>query len=135
MRNFWKIYVLTILLISCQSKNNSFDGESQYRPYAPDGIPFIVADSAWTADMQGNHRAVISIEENLNASAIEVELPWRRADLRPETKKILVVDAITGESIKNVLVRSLSSEKFLSKILPYHKHMVLSDSIILSLHS
>lgn len=111
MKIYYWIGLFSFLLTACQQKENILNGESQYRPYAPDGIPFIVADSAWIADMQGNHRAVISIEENLNASAIEVELPWRRADLRPETKKILVVDAITGESIKNVLVCSLSSEK------------------------
>lgn len=97
--------------ILAQDTTPALDGNSQYEPYAPDGIPFVVASESWKADMQGNHRAVIQITPSENLSAVRVNLPWRRPDLRPDTKKILVVDATTGEAIKNVLLIELRSEQ------------------------
>lgn len=97
-----------LLLASCSSKGSP-DGESQYEAFAPDGIPFVVSDTAWTADMQGNHRAVVSVSEKV--PVVVAELPWRRPDMRPETKKIVVVDAATGKNINNVYVQMLTSEK------------------------
>lgn len=111
------IFITVMIFIAgCKtSKTNSVaefieasDGESQYQPYAPDGIPFIIVDTSWTADMQGNHRAVVAVE---NPGAVLAELPWRRPDLRPETKKVVVVDAATNQEVKNVSVLELSSEK------------------------
>lgn len=103
------------LLFGCKSTKidaniktlGSPNGDSQYQSYAPDGIPFIIVDTPWVANMQGNHRAVVSVN---NTKAVLVELPWRRPDLRPETKKIVVVDATTNKEIKNVLVRELTNE-------------------------
>ena len=83
------------------------DGESQYQPFAPDGVPFVIADSAWNVDGFGNHRAVVSVDD---ATAVKVVLPWRRPDLRPETKHILVADA-SGQPVKDVAVLEFSSEK------------------------
>lgn len=80
-------------LLSCSQKPAALDGESQYLPFAPDGIPFVVADSMWKADMQGNHRAVVEVKDIKEPKAVQVYLPWRRPDLRPETKKVVVVDA------------------------------------------
>lgn len=97
-------------LLGCTfSTDSSLDGDSQYQSFAPDGIPFIVADSAWKADGQGNHRAVVKVKEQV--PAVLAELPWRRPDMRPETKKVVVVDAGTGQEIKNVHLCSFSSEK------------------------
>lgn len=103
------ILISLLFLVSCTSSSVSPDGESQYKSFAPDGIPFLVADSAWKADMQGNHRAVVHVDDK--AAAVVAELPWRRPDLRPETKKIVVVDAKTGENIQNVYIQTLTSEK------------------------
>lgn len=107
-----QIYLLFLLfsISTFLQAKEKLDGNSQYLPYAPDGIPFVIADSAWRANLQGNHRAVVLVE-NPNVSAVEVCLPWRRADLRIESKKILVVNAKTGENIKNVFVRYISAEK------------------------
>ncbi|MEG1642902.1 MAG: DUF6067 family protein [Bacteroidales bacterium] len=104
--------LILISLLSLASYASSAvlpDEESQYASFAPDGIPFLVADSAWKADMQGNHRAVVHV--NGKAAAVVAELPWRRPDLRPETKKIVVVDAKTGENVQKVYVQTLTSEK------------------------
>lgn len=97
--------------IFAQNATPALDGNSPYKPYAPDGIPFVVASESWKADMQGNHRAVIQITPAENLSAVRVNLPWRRPDLRPQTKKIIVVDATTGEEIKEILLTNLQSEQ------------------------
>ncbi len=86
------------------------DGESQYREFAPDGIPFTVTDSVWKVDMRGNHRAIVTVDKATH-HAVVATLPWRRADLRPTTKKIIVVDAGTDKEIKNISIQELSSEK------------------------
>lgn len=105
---------ISLILFGCEFTKTSNqlsdlpDGESQYEPYAPDGIPFKIVDTPWIADMQGNHRAVVSVLDN--SKAVLAELPWRRPDLRPGTKKIVVVDATTNKEIKNVSVRKLSNE-------------------------
>lgn len=91
-------------------KTETLNGDSQYLPFAPDGIPFMVADSMWRADMQGNHRAVVQVSDINGNTAVKAVLPWRRPDLRPETKKIIVVDAQTGQEIRNVEVSDFSSE-------------------------
>ncbi|MDO5572241.1 MAG: DUF6067 family protein [Bacteroidales bacterium] len=105
MKNF--SFLLCLFLISCNSFNN-YNERSQYEIFSPDGIPFKVASTPWKVDMYGNHRALIFVKDSNN---ILVELPWRRPDLRPETKKIVVVDIKTGENIENVFVKSLTSEK------------------------
>lgn len=99
------------LLISCiGTKSINKDGNSKYESFSPDGIPFTIASDPWVADMFGNHRAVIKLDK-LDSKATLADLPWRRADLRPDEKKILVVDAHTGEEVKNVIVRELTSER------------------------
>ena len=67
------------------------DENSRYEAFTPDGIPFTVADSTWAIDLRGNHRAVVTVAEN-SGEAVSVNLPWRRPDLNPETKKIIVTD-------------------------------------------
>jgi hypothetical protein len=86
------------------------DGESQYQPYAPDGVPFVIADSAWDADGFGNHRAVVSVKK-AEYEAVKVALPWRRPDMRPETKLIIVTDAASGQPVKDLVILDLSPEK------------------------
>lgn len=110
------IFLSATMINGCKSTKSSVhsetinypDGESQYQPYAPDGIPFVIAKLPWKADMQGNHRATVFAE---NSKAVLAELPWRRPDVRPETKKVIVVDSATNTIIKNVLVKELTSEK------------------------
>lgn len=101
---------LFLCLLSCTLKTEVLNGDSQYLPFAPDGIPFVVADSMWKADMQGNHRAVVQVANINGNTAVQAVLPWRRPDLRPETKKVVVVDAQTGKEIRNVGVLDFTSE-------------------------
>ncbi len=66
----------------------------------------------------GNHRAVVVVEATplwadsgeaapeLRAHALDavlVTIPWRRRDADPSAKGVIVVDATTGEAVRNVL--------------------------------
>ncbi|MBR4249487.1 MAG: hypothetical protein IKQ24_04980 [Verrucomicrobia bacterium] len=108
--------IFTILfcsaLLSFSSYAQSPDGTSQYQPFAPDGIPFCVAKTPWQVEERGNHRAIVHIPGDAkNADAVRVELPWRRPDLRPETKGIIVIDSLTRARIREVTAADFSSEK------------------------
>ncbi|GHT11861.1 hypothetical protein FACS1894170_05960 [Planctomycetales bacterium] len=48
--------------------------------------------------MVGNHRAVVEV--SAQTEAVRVLLPWRRADVLPESKRVVVKDA--DECIKSV---------------------------------
>ncbi|MGV8093769.1 MAG: glycoside hydrolase domain-containing protein [Mangrovibacterium sp.] len=109
MKTYIRIIYLLFLFQGCMPGHHNYDGESQYVPFSPDGIPFSVADSAWNVDMRGNHRAVVHVGQ-VGQNAVKAILPWRRPDLRPETKKIIVTDAATGKEIRNVVVLDFSSE-------------------------
>src|SRR5690554_6624045 len=114
MRMYLLVLLASMLAMGCSPKTVNFyspDGESLYLPYDLDGIPFMVADRAWEADMLGNHRVVVTVADVGESKGVLVNLPWRRPDLRPETKKVVVVDARTGEKIKNVLIKKLNAEK------------------------
>ncbi len=97
-----------VVMLGCSP--NKPDGESQFQSFAPDVVPFVVADSAFLPDGKGNHRAVVRVD-NPELNAVVVTVPWRRPDLRPETKKIVVYGATSGEEIVNVHVLEFSSEK------------------------
>ena len=106
--------IIAFSCMMCACTGNFPDGDSQYRDFSPDGIPFTIADSTWNIDMLGNHRAVIKVDgagASKTPDAVKVVLSWRRSDIRPETKKIVVVDAETGQEIKNVSILDFSSEK------------------------
>jgi len=54
----------------------------------------------WVADSLGNHRAVLRVGKP--ADAVRAHIPWRRRDVHPERKDVIVVSAATGERVRNV---------------------------------
>jgi hypothetical protein len=78
----------------------------------------------------GNHRAVVRVEafpapkaaaskKSARAAAapaltrpasVRVLIPWRRRDLEPEKKNIIVIDAASGERITNILALAVNRE-------------------------
>jgi hypothetical protein len=79
----------------------------------------------------GNHRAVVRVEAPApqkpippkkgsgrtaappavtKPSAVRAIIPWRRRDLEPEKKNIIVVDAATGERVMNVFPLAINRE-------------------------
>jgi hypothetical protein len=62
----------------------------------------------WDAGLYGNHRVVIRVPGR--AGAVWVHIPWRRRDLDPEKKKVIFVDAKTGQEIRNVCPVAVNRE-------------------------
>lgn len=79
----------------------------------PAGVAFCDPDAmygtgSWTVEGYGNHRAVVHVPEK--NEAVIAHLEWRRRDVRPESKNVIVVDALTGERLKNVVVLGIDNE-------------------------
>lgn len=77
--------------------------------FAPDGVPFVVAEKSWLADGLGNHRAVVRVAET--GRVARAVLKWRRVDPQPEIKGVLVKHAATGAGAANVAVRNVAAER------------------------
>ncbi len=69
-------------------------------------VPFSTGN--WDASIFGNHRAVIHVDTS--APAVRVRVPWRRRDLNPAEKKIIVVDAATQVQVKNFIRTNITRE-------------------------
>ena len=63
----------------------------------------------WNADSLGNHRVIVSVDKP--ADAVLATINWRRRDLNPEAKNLIVVDAATGERISNVCRFTIDRER------------------------
>jgi len=80
------------------------------------GATVAVADSdvpygigSWDADTYGNHRAVVRVASA--ADAVSAHIRWRRRDLQPERKNILIVEAKTGGRVLNVFRQFITREE------------------------
>ena len=61
----------------------------------------------WSESL-GLHRAVVKVTQQ--ADAVAVHIPWRRRDVEPEKKRIVVIDAKSGEGLTNVLPLDIQRE-------------------------
>ncbi len=59
-------------------------------------------------DGLGNHRAVIQVSEP--AEAVRARIPWRRRDPDPEAKRVIVVEAASGQPVANTVAASVTRE-------------------------
>ena len=108
MKRFSVLILALVGFVAC-SQQGGLTEQDLYKSYAPDGIPFVVADSMWQADGYGNHRAVVEVEGDCKVA--RAVLPWRRPDLRIEGKGVVVVDVATGENVSNVLASEVKAEQ------------------------
>ena len=108
MKRFLILVLALVSFVAC-SKQVGYTEEDLYKSYAPDGIPFVVADSMWQADGYGNHRATVEVESD--GRVARATLPWRRPDLRVESKGVIVVDVATGEQLSNVVAQEVNAER------------------------
>ncbi|MDR1501973.1 MAG: DUF6067 family protein [Prevotella sp.] len=69
----------------------------------------LYGNASWDADSLGNHRVVVFVDKQ--ADAVLASINWRRRDLNPEEKNIIVVDAATGKRITNVARFAINREK------------------------
>ncbi|MEA3211622.1 MAG: hypothetical protein QOE70_4679 [Chthoniobacter sp.] len=70
-------------------------------------VSYTVPAKGWDASL-GSHRIVVRAEAS--AGAVRAHLDWRRRDPEPEKHGVVVVDAKTGERLKNVLALNIGSE-------------------------
>jgi hypothetical protein len=63
---------------------------------------------SWDADRLGNHRVVLDVAAPVEA--VRARIPWRRRDVDPEKKNLIVIDARTGERVLNVTRLSVTRE-------------------------
>ena len=108
MKRFSTLLLALTAFVACSTPTLITEDEL-YREYAPDGVPFVVADSMWTADGYGNHRAIVEVQSDCRVA--RVTLPWRRPDLRIESKGVIVVDPASGEQIVNVVAENIDNER------------------------
>ena len=73
------------------------------------GFLAIASLSVWDADSLGNHRVVVSVDKA--GDAVLATMNWRRRDLNPEEKNLIVVDAKTGKRVTNVARFTVNREK------------------------
>ena len=62
----------------------------------------------WESGSLGNHRVVLEVKGTANVVAIHI--PWRRRDLNPEKKGIVLIDSTTGKSVNNVYPLKVNRE-------------------------
>ncbi len=65
------------------------------------------AEQPWPREL-GSHRVVVRVAEVVDA--VRVHLDWRRRDLNPTSKAILVHDLKTNQAVANVLTVAVASE-------------------------
>ena len=72
-------------------------------------LPSLYGTGVWDADSLGNHRVVVSVDKA--GEAVLATMNWRRRDLNPEEKNLIVVDAKTGKRVTNVARFTVNREK------------------------
>ncbi len=70
---------------------------------------------AWAADSLGNHRAVVRV--TTGAEAVRVRIPWRRRDIGPENKEVLLYDP-AGRRIDDLVRIAIGREEGLLAFRP-----------------
>ncbi|MFA5815202.1 MAG: glycoside hydrolase domain-containing protein [Bacteroidales bacterium] len=90
-----KIHLLLVLLIT------SISGWAQL-PVLP------YTTGSWNPDTLGNQRAVIRVAQS--APAVICEIPWRRKDLNPLDKEILIYSQKDNRLVKNVIRQNITRE-------------------------
>ncbi len=77
-------------------------------PLKAQQIKYTSGNNSWDPDSLGNHRAVLQFAGSGNIA--KAVIGWRRRDVNPEQKRIIVQDAKTGKKITNVKTTSINRE-------------------------
>lgn len=71
-------------------------------------IPYTICSNCWNSDSLGNHRVVVSVDKDNEVA--KVVIPWRRRDLHPENKRIIIQEAKTSRKVLNHFEKNISRE-------------------------
>jgi len=83
------------------------EGAEMIRTCLPESVPY--GTGSWDANSLGNHRAVIDVS-HAGGDAVAVHIPWRRRDLNPEKKAVILTDAETNRRVANVFPVEINRE-------------------------
>jgi len=72
-------------------------------------IPYTNCTKCWLPDSLGNHRVVLRF--NGSGKVAKAIIPWRRRDLDPENKRIIIQDAKTMQKVTNIKTGTIDREK------------------------
>jgi hypothetical protein len=86
--------LVTALLVCCAALV-----EAQPAPTDLTPSDDLYGTASWNADSLGNHRVVLKVTQI--SDAVVARIPWRRRDLRPEEKGIVIIDASTEKKVAN----------------------------------
>ncbi|MGB5161589.1 MAG: glycoside hydrolase domain-containing protein [Thermoanaerobaculia bacterium] len=116
-RTRWLFGLMAVLILGgCTGEDQQAVG--LYRapaiPNTVDGVVFEAGNwephlaageegSSW-----GNHRAVVVVEDP-SVEAVTVTIPWRRRDVEPSAKSVVVFDASTGQPVPNALATRIEN--------------------------
>ena len=70
-------------------------------------ITYGISETPWEAGF-GNHRAVVEVPKNANA--VKLDFNWRRHDKNPDERRLLIVNAQTGDTIPNIHRLTVTNE-------------------------
>lgn len=70
--------------------------------------PSFYGTGSWERDSLGNHRVELAVHREVRA--VLAQIPWRRRDLHPEKKCIIIVDGRTDKVISNVKPLTITRE-------------------------
>jgi hypothetical protein len=87
------ILVCFIVLSSCEHKKE---------------LVYSVPETPWPESF-GNHRAVINVSEQ--AEAVLLDFLWRRHDVDPAGRRLLIIDAISGDTVENIYRYKVDNEQ------------------------
>ena len=76
-------------------------------------IKYSNGNNSWNPDSLGNHRFIVTLsptEFSKNKTVAHVIIPWRRRDVHPEEKRIIIEDGKTGRKIVNVQIKKTGRE-------------------------
>jgi hypothetical protein len=68
---------------------------------------FAPAQKPWPAEL-GSHRAIVRVEQP--ADAVRVSIPWRRRDVDPEKKSVVVVSLKDGKKVAHAAAVHITPE-------------------------
>lgn len=90
----WSLFVLLIVFVAFSQKCYAVD----YR----------VSPKPWHEGL-GNHRALLYIDQKCDVA--ELNIIWRRHDADVNEKRFLIVNSVTGDTVKNILRINVNNEK------------------------
>jgi hypothetical protein len=102
--------ILPVLILVCVALVSALAAQTGSRAPAAPGAPAAISytTGTWDANTLGNHRVVLEVDAP--ADAVRARIPWRRRDMNPEKKNLLVFDAQSGARVANVVRERITRE-------------------------